>query len=764
MLMDKIVLTDWEVCGHWPYVPLFLSSMETGMDLKGVTPWIKAEVPGSVYKDLMNAGLIDDPYYEMNSLKCEWVANRWWVYRSTFKLDESMKGRSLELVFKGIDYKAYFYLNNKPIGTHTGMFRPAVFNIGDKVRYNEDNKLQVVFEHAPDEMSQIGHTSMTHTQKSRFNYKWDFSTRLVNIGLYDEVYIKVSGAARIEEVYLKPQIENSSTEISFSTKIVCERAMAGRLLLGLTGPDGKNVYGRSHEVKLKQGENNLDFLLPVKNPELWWPNGYGAQPLYDFKAELFEGESVSDSYTQKTGFRALGYMQNEDAPEDALPYTLMVNGRKIYIKGVNLTPLDLMYGCVGYERYKQILSMVKECNINLVRVWGGGIIESEAFYSLCDQYGILVWQEFIQSSSGIDSKPSENPEFLELLKETSAYAVKTRRNFVSHTFWSGGNELMESFNIPVGYDNGNISMLKELVENYDPGKLMLPSSASGPAEMLDPSGRGKNHDVHGPWQFRGAVEHYKLYNSSDSLFHSEFGCDGLSCTDSLKRFLSPENIGVFNMTDNYVWRHHGEWWDTLGRDKELFGEIESIEDFVLLSQFVQGTAIGYALEANRRRAFNNSGSIIWQFNEPYPNVSCTALVDYYSIPKAAYAYVKRAYAPLHVSMQFDKLVWSADEIFAGRIFVHNDVGAVEADVELEISDADGKLLSSKTFSCSPDGIHATVIGDVSFDLKGVQDVFIVSVRLKTDKGATQNRYIFWIDSEDKKAVQARILEILKSNN
>ena len=256
--------------------------------------------------------------------------------------------------------------------------------------------------------------------------------------------------------------------------------------------------------------------------------------------------------------------------------------------------------------------------------------------------GFLVWQEFIQSSSGIDNIPSQQPRFLELLAEAATHAVKTKRHHVSLTIWSGGNELTDKNGVPATYEDPNIAMLKRIVQEHDPQRLFLPTSASGPREFLSdtPENKGRNHDVHGHWVYLGIEKHYKFYGASDSLLHSEFGVDGCSAVKSLKKFLSPANLKPCSMKENLVWRHHGEWWDVYDRQRELFGENIDLKTFALGSQWVQAEGLRFIVEANRRRQWRNSGSIIWQFNEPWPNVSCTSLVDYCFEPKMAYYAVK----------------------------------------------------------------------------------------------------------------------------
>jgi beta-mannosidase len=204
---------------------------------------------------------------------------------------------------------------------------------------------------------------------------------------------------------------------------------------------------------------------------------------------------------------------------------------------------------------------------------------------------------------------------------------------------------------------------------------MLPTSASGDWEMLDVDAPWPQQDVHGPWKYGGPVSHYRMCNKSNSQLHSEFGCDGMGNISALRRFLSPKNLRVTSMHDNTVWRHHGEWWDTLDRDEQLFGPFapDDLEVFIKCSQFIQAEGLRYWIEANRRRAFANCGSIIWQCNEPWPNVSCTNLIDFYGQPKLAYFYVKAAYGAVCPSLRYDRLVYAPNTLFNGGVYIANDL-------------------------------------------------------------------------------------------
>ena len=744
----RILLKDnWKVAGAWPFTPLQGASMETGVILSGVTPTIDARVPGSVYDDLLRAGLIPDPYYEKNSLLCEWVANRFWSYQTTFTVPAECAGKKMRLVFKGIDYHAHISLNKRKIAEHEGMYAPCIIDVTDIIKAGEVNNLVVVLENAPNEMGQIGYTSRTFTQKARFGYKWDFGTRLVNLGLYDIVYLDVCDDP-IEDLHIR-YIGDGTVKITAKNP----EFTASLSFEGQERAAGKTANGT--------------LFLHVPDPKLWWPNGYGEQPLYDVVIRTADDEKKC-----RIGMRTLEYKKPECADPTVLPYIPVVNGKEIYIKGVNMTPLDHMYGCVGKERYERLLSVAKSGYVNLIRVWGGGIIEKEEFYDLCDEYGIMVWQEFIQSSSGIDNIPSKRPEFLALCEKTARAVIPEKRNHTSLTFWSGGNELMDERGIPSTYEDENIAMLKAICEELSPEILMLPTSASGPTEWFDANDASRNQDIHGPWRYDGVEGQYALYNRSTIILHSEFGVDGMSNFDSILTVLGPENRKVTTVGENYVWRHHGEWWDSYAvREYPIFGNLSGVTESPLrdlkvlvdLSQYMQAEGLRYAIEAHRRRsvtasparlaegelvtypAQKNVGSIVWQINEPWPNVSCTCMVDYYEKPKLAFLFYTAAQKPLHASMRYNKFLWKAGEVFEGTVFVNDDLG---------------EGYDSVTASASCDGVKLKG-NKISFTVPEGTDSFTVTVTLTKGGTVDKTDYLFLI-GEMGSAPKKPVLDFVKA--
>lgn len=729
----------WKVKGYYPWVPLKDRSMETGKELQGITDWIEAKVPGGIHYDLYKAGLIRYPYQDMESLKCEWVENRWWLYQTVIK-KEVIRGMYQSLVFRGIDYEAIIYINGKERCRHEGMYEPIVIDITKEAASGADLELKILLTHAPDEMGQIGMTSQTYTQKSRFNYKWDFSTRLVNLGIWDECYLRCEEEALWEHPYIYTDYRDKKGYVHFS--------------LGVRQRDrGCNSY--EAVAALEDDKGNMRQVLPVsgnraagmfvvENPALWYSNGHGEQNLYRIRLELKKGEKTLDCYETEVGIRSIAYRRNEDSPEDSLPYTFCINELPVYIKGVNMTPLDHIYGNVTDGHYEYLVGMMKNMNVNMVRVWGGGIIEKEIFYRLCDRAGILVWQEFIQSSSGLDNIPSKRPEFLNLLKKTAESAILNRRNHTSLTVWSGGNELTDEHCVPAGYEDENIAMLKKTVETLDPQRIFLPTSASGPREFVTKE-KGVSHDIHGNWNYMGNPEHYELYAESDSLFHSEFGTEGMCSIRSLDRFLSGEHQTLCPAEQNIAYRHHGEWWCTYERDQSIFGSRKNMDQLTKCSQWMQAEGLRFILEANRRRKFHNSGSIIWQINEPWPNVFCTSLVDYYLEPKMAYYWSKKAFSNLAVSLDYRKLNYSPGEAFCGKVYVGKETWEECLDylVDCEVMDLGGNIIYQKKQKGKADCAKTKKVLNLDFTLpEQLEGMFAVRLNIQTDTQKADNIYFF----------------------
>lgn len=747
----------WEVQGFWPWTPQWNRALETGQGLQGITGWIPATVPGSVQVDLWRAGWIPDPVYRMQSMEAEWVEHRWWIYRTQVKVPHLDRGQTAWLVFQGLDDAAWVYAGTRCLGYHCGPFEPVSYDISELCDAKEPLEIRVAFKEPPDEMGQIGRTSETRTQKSRFGYKWDFGTRLVNLGIWDSAYVDVRNAVAIQDVLVTTDVVDSKGVVHVAvTAVSAEPKVVGsEIAVKISCRDSEEKVVVEASVPLDEETSQATIDLSVREPRIWFPNGYGEQPLYTVEVELWKDQDLQDRRQVRTGIRSLRYAKN-DGHSEALPYTLVINGQRIYAKGVNITPLDHAYGAVTDEQYRWLVRSMRDAHINLVRVNGVGVIEKEIFYDLCDEYGILVWQEFIQTSSGIDNVPSTDPHFIELLERTAVAAVTQKRNHVSTTLWDGGNELTRQENRPVDYDNPVIARLKRVVDQLDPQRLFLPTSASGPVEFVSEE-PGVGHDVHGEWQYLGNPKHYSFYSKNDALFHSEFGAAGMASVATLKKVLGPDSLEVTTMHADPVWRWHGEWWDTLSRDTDLFGEFSDISTFVDASQWVQAEALRFIIEANRRRKFVNSGSVVWQLNEPWPNISNTCLIDYYGRSKMAYHWVKNAFAPTLATLTYGQLDVSLDQQFSAPLTLIADATERPWTVYVTVINSHGDVVHRLDYRANRVSLDAAKdLGVVAFPVtEALRGLFMVRVEVMAGVGDREtadavtntNDYFFSTESD-----------------
>ena len=380
-------------------------------------------------------------------------------------------------------------------------------------------------------------------------------------------------------------------------------------------------------VRLEDGagvvEVDGEVVLRVESPKLWCPNGLGEQHLY--RAGDFD-----------IGFRTV---ELDD-------YGLVVNGERVAIRGWNWVPIDALYGVPRPEKLAHLLGLLARARVNLVRVWGGGLIETPEFYAHCDRLGLLVWQEFSQSSSGIDSTPSDDPEFVQLMVDDARQIVPRLRRHPSLAIWCGGNELMGDDTTPV------LAALRDVVHELDPGRAWLPTSPLG------------EKDVHGPWEHQGLRKHHEHYDTRTSRLHSEFGVEGMTNRRSLAELVDEEHRWPPDRS-NPVYEHLGAWWNNAPLVQEIFGgRIADVETMRRASQWLQYEGLRYAVEATLRRG---AGTIPWQFNEPYPNAWCTTAVDYRGDAKPAYYGVARAYRRDQPTAQFATSAWGGETDARARV-------------------------------------------------------------------------------------------------
>lgn len=764
--------TDWKLLHlmprEWEGQKVWDEHWEPEKAGQAVHSWLDGTVPGDVIADALDAGLIPHPYKDLNSRVCEWLSERDWIYRKDFTGPDLAAGEVLRLCFEGVDYACTVYLNGELLGTHEGMFAPFEFDVTKKVRTGKPNRLLVIVEHAPPVdlvQGQIGRTSKARLWKSRFAYWWDWCTRLIPVGVYRGVSLVRTGPVWIKDVWARPNVKIASSGADPQGQAIgtvdvqvqvgsAEGMQASMVRIELL--DSEQVIASATADVVGETAHVANVKLTIANAKLWWPNGMGEQPLYTLRTTLLNGAAASDVHSQRVGLRTIRMVQNEGAKFNALPYTFEVNGKRLWARGWNWVPMDHMYGRDDGDappaqhpvknRYDRALRLAAHAHCNLLRVWGGGLQESRKFYDFCDQLGILVWQEFPQSSSGIDNRPAEDPAYLEYVEARAREIVPQRRSHACLAVWCGGNELMEEDHTPVTDAHPALARIKAVVNELDPDRSWIPTSPSGPVwhSSIEKAGSGQMHDVHGPWKYAGTEKHYELFNAIDPLLHSEFGVEGAANLDTLHQFFSPQYQWPPDNT-NPAWVHHASWWMQREMIESVFGKMTDLETHVRASQWLQAEGLRYGVEAHRRRTGHCSGVLPWQFNEAFPNACCTNAVDYLLTTKPVYWWVRQAYAPHAISLKYDRLTWKPGEHWTAELWAISSAPADEAyQWRLELYDLAGSRLLEAEGQINLAAEKAVMIKRVQQQLPQQAGIAAAFLWLKNAKNevVAQNEYLF----------------------
>lgn len=687
---------DWVLMGYKPFEPFFnhTQGKKIGVTIHPQVEGIPATVPGSIHDDLLRANYIKDPGVANQSLSCEWVENRDWVYRKSFIDQRIDLSTNVDLVFEGLNHKAHVYFNDVDLGEHHNP--NTTFRIDVTSLMKHENTLEVVIYETTKEQGQIGGTQTLQTMTQYFGYGWDFGTRLVGLGIFRDVYLDIYDSL-LEDLVIKTSI------LGEKGKITIEGLMKNKNTLHVTVEDNNLLcYQGSFDV-----QDEFKHTIWIDHVKWWYVNGYGDPHLY--RLTLKSGE-LNEGYQEKKmdiGFKSVRYLQNDSA-KSSLPYTFEINGKRVWIRGVSMTNLDHMLGRVKSSDYAYYVEKLKEMNVNLVRLWGGGVREQDEFYRLCDQHGILVWQDFFQSQSSAWGNASLHTSFLSQLSDAAIETVKMLRNHVSTLIYCGGNELKDDEMKPLGLSHPNMMMLQNIVRRYHPEALFYPTTPSGPRFSYDENQRGQHlhHNVHGPWTWH--VNHFSYYRDADWLFLAEFGVNALSHVETLKRIIPSDLLHDLGARSNPFWSFRNKgWWHSTSRDQMIFGDhtMITLEDQSDVSQFLQSEGIRYAIERNRSRAFECSGNIIWQFNEPWPNIECTSIIDYDRHPKYAFYGISESYRKMIISASFDDMSIKNELIF--NVDVSHVNGISEGKIHIEVWDLHG-CIDQKVIVYAPKGYHQMI--------------------------------------------------------
>jgi beta-mannosidase len=663
--------------------------------------WRPAVVPGCVHTDLLRNRLIEDPFYRDNEQKLQWIGKTDWEYQTTFNVAPALLARRhLELVFEGLDTYATVTLNGVPLLEADNMFRTWRVDAKRALKPGA-NVLSVRFRSPIAEVlprmkamsyelpavNDQGEKTSPHTRKAPYHYGWDWGPRFVTSGIWRPVSLEAWDEARVSDLHVTQQ-ELGPDRAKMRAIVEVVSGGEGEATLVLEEMNGEAPAKRktSKVVQLKPGVNRaaLDFI--ISEPRLWWPNGLGPQNLYRFRARLLRRGQELDAASARIGLRTLALRQDPDRWGKSFEF--VVNGVPVFAKGGNWIPADSFPTRVTRERYRDLLTSVRDANMNMVRVWGGGIYEADDFYELCDELGLLVWQDFMFACSMYPGDAA----FLENVRAEAADNVRRLRNHPSIALWCGNNEVETAWHhwgwkqrLPASLWDDYLKLfhqvLPAVVAEHDPSRPYWPSSPS--SNLEDDADSQKIGDVH-YWEVWHASKPFDYYERQFPRFMSEYGFQSFPAAETVNAYTVPADRDIQSPVMLAHQKHPRG--NQLIREYMLreYPEPKDFESFLYVSQILQAEGMKLGTEHLRRIRPRNMGALYWQINDCWPVASWSGL-DYFGRWKALHFYARRFFSDLLVSSHVE----------GERINVHvvsDRTTRTPARIKAALMDFDGRVL------------------------------------------------------------------------
>ncbi|MFI8423914.1 glycoside hydrolase family 2 protein [Streptomyces sp. NPDC085479] len=625
-----------------------VTQLHEGWSLRHEDAELPAQVPGCVHTDLLAAGVIPDPFLGSNETDVAWVGRRAWSYVTDLAADGGGHERS-ELVFEGLDTAAEVFVAGESLGTTRNMHRVHRFDVTGR-----PGPLEVRFDSAYDEAERVRAVTgdrpnvypepFQYIRKMACSFGWDWGPTVVTAGMWRPVRIERWSTARLAEVRPLVTVDGTTGHVELRVATARTGTGAGRpltLRVRVAGVVAETVFADAETV----------LRLEVPEPELWWPRGYGSQPLYGLEVELLDGDGAPlDSWSRRIGFRTVTVDRSAD--EHGTGFTFVVNSVRIFARGVNWIPDDVLPSRVTPERYRARLTQAAEANVDLVRIWGGGIYEDDAFYDVCDELGLMVWQDFLFACAAY---PEEQP----LRGEVEAEARDNVVRLMSHpslVLWNGNNENLWGFRdweweAPLAGDSWGegyyLGILPRIVAELDPTR---PYTAGSPwSGSWDHHPNDPRHGTHHSWEVWNRQD-YAEYRADVPRFCAEFGWQGPPAISTLQRALPGEDLAP----DSPGMLHHQKAEDGNGKlnrgIERHFGLPDGDFDrWHYLAQVVQARAVAAGIEHWRSHWPVCAGTVVWQLNDCWP-VSSWAAIDGDGHLKPLYHELRRVYADRLLSL------------------------------------------------------------------------------------------------------------------
>ena len=665
--------------------------------------WLPATVPGDVHLDLLANKKISDPFFRDNEAKLQWIENEAWEYRVSFEVTPAMLARShVDLVFDGLDATAEVYLNSTRVLDANNSFR--IWRVPAKEHLHVGkNLLYVVFPSPIKAAAKVAAgdafrlksktEDKTYVRKPAYEYGWDWGPRFVTSGIWKPVRLEAWDKLRIADFAIRQRDVNREVA-HLNAEVEVEAAAAGSARVNVQYSDHGKPAQVVATLNVHAGLNVIDLPIEIRQPKLWFPAGYGEQPLYDFTAQVGTGGQVSESRKVRAGLRSIELHRVLD--KWGRSFELVVNGIPVFAKGADVIPFDSFPNRVTTADYRRILQSARDANMNMIRHWGGGYYETDEFYAICDELGIMVWQDFM---FGNDWQPGTYAFKLNIEAEAEDQ-VRRLRNHPSIVVWCGNNETESALNWParkvlpldVKYQMWQdyliefSGILPRVVARLDPETPYWPSSPSADYEPVSESYHTGDDHIWDVWH--GRVP-FATYETHHSRFVTEYGFQSFPEMKTVEAFTQPEDRTSIFTPVMLAHQKNNEGnaiiHDYLLRD---YSEPKDFASFLYVSQVLQAEGIKIGAEHFRRSRPETMGSIFWQLNDCWPVASWSS-IDYYGRWKALQYYARRFYAPILVSPHV--------EDGALKVYIVSDkVNAEPVTLRVRLMDFDGKALLEET--------------------------------------------------------------------
>jgi len=748
--------TDWKVCKK--------KSREE----------IPATVPGTIHEDLLNSKKIKDPFYRDNEIDLMWIGETDWVYSRSFNIDKKiLEKENVFLKCYGLDTIATIYINGKKIGNTDNMFLCWDFDIKKELKLG-GNIIKIVFNSAikfmdkygKSKLAFLGHPQKCFIRKMQCNSGWDWGPKLVTCGIWQDIEIVSWNTAKIKDTLVRQTHSKNKVELDFELEIEGKKVRMSDSIKNRLTAEFSIFYKTekliSQTVSIKKSKENFKFA--IDNPELWWPAGMGDQPLYDIKIKLISKDKIIDKKELKIGLRTLELKREKDKWGESFEF--VANGIPFYAKGANWIPEDAVYSRTSDDDYRRLLNDAKAANMNMIRVWGGGIYERDSFYDICDEIGICVWQDFMFACS---SYPYHEEKFAKNVDAELEFNIRKLRNRTCLALWCGNNEI-----IMCGYvGNGGwprmtikqfealfVKKMQQLINKLDPDRKksywasspMSTLQETYPKDYAHYKGDQTSGDEH-LWDVWHGRKPFEFYRTSLHRFCSEFGFQSFTEPKTTNNFTLPNDRNVTSK----VMEHHQRCGtaNSLIIDYMLswYRMPVGFDNTLWLSQIQQGLSIKYAIEHWRRHMDRCRGAIYWQLNDCWP-VASWASIDYEGRWKALHYMAKKFYAPVLLSILEDSEKKTM-EIHVSSDALKNQKGKVE----WQAVTANGDFLDSGELDAEIRPNKSKRIKTVNFSKLKTEDDILFFANLKIDGKIVSENFASFVKPKQIELVDPEIKTI-----